>query len=812
MKRAISLLCTLALAFGLLCPAVTARAAGGEKERVIDVVYDDSGSMCNGVDRWSQALYAMEIFCTMLGSEDEMNVFLMSDSGDSPVHVEGDEPDRVEKIISSFTSTGNTPIATVEAAASHISGADAEKERWLVVLTDGAFQDHAGHTISSVSTLQQQIEGYAQPGINVVYLAIGAKAMALTGNNANFFTYSAADSDQILGCITAIANQIFQQQILPASHIAANGGVMTLDIDIPVSQLLVFAQGEDISVSGMTLDGASLSPTETHRVEVTGADTPEGMYKPMALLADGLCGVVQTYTASGAPYAKGTYELTVSDSSNVQIYYIAGTDIDCHLTYNGVEVKDDEKHYAGEYGISMRFLDPLTGEEVRSDLLDGAVFTAELKNGEDVQTIDDTVDTVFLREGEIELNASAELPGHVTVSSSHSYTVYPEPILLELSAQLPGNGYKLAALGEGADPILITVTEQETGEKLSREAWEAMGDGGLRVQCGQNVNWLVQRGSEVSTWEIRPDYITDMSDTDSGAIELTLKAEYELGNQYASGASTLTVDIAGYVASELRVEITPPDQAIPLNDLANAQGGTVTLYTKDEYTGEYTRLTREQSERAELTVEAKSLNWKLTPGSEPGTWNLLPENDAARLTFSGESTVVVVTGVLEDGALIYQGSDSAELPLTPLTVLDKIGIVLPFAVGFGVVLFVALGYLCKKKLRYRQLKPYVQNPETLERLNVAKKRIWWSYLLPWARQRAKITCFVPAYHCTFANAAIRAAGGGGFHITNIESYNSDSVRLNGKRVDPAKDRKRIFTHVTLTALDEGEEAVGKCHF
>ena len=80
-----------------------------------------------------------------------------------------------------------------------------------------------------------------------------------------------------------------------------------------------------------------------------------------------------------------------------------------------------------------------------------------------------------------------------------------------------------------------------------------MDAGGLTVSSGGSVNWLVEKGDEVSTWEIRPDYVTDMSDTGSGALELTVKAEYELGTQAASGAGTFPVSIAAYAASELKI-------------------------------------------------------------------------------------------------------------------------------------------------------------------------------------------------------------------------------------------------------------------
>lgn len=806
----ISLLCTLALVLTMAVPGLTARAAGAEQERVINIVYDDSGSMCSDhnqmVDRWSQALYAMEVFATMLGEEDEMNVYLMSNSGASPVRVEGSDPNRVETIVNGLGTTGNTPFATVTNAARDILKEDADKQRWLVVLTDGVFQGE--------SSPETRLAEYAAQGIQVVYLAIDSGANAgiiFQGDPDNgFYAYDAKDSGEVLHRITEIANQIFQQQILPASHITASGTTVTLDVDIPLAQLLVFAQGEGVSVSGMTLNGAPITATESHNVEVTDANTPDG-WLGQTLLADGLRGVVQTYTAGGDPFASGTYTFTCSDTSNVEIYYIAGAEIDCHLTYNGVEVKNDEKHYAGEYGVSMRFLDPLTGGELKSDLLDGAVFQAQIKNGADVQTIDASTTSIFLKEGEIELDAWAELPGHVTVHSSHEYTVYPEPIALDISAQIPGEGYKLSALGQNAQPILVTVTNHATGEKLSQEEWEAIGDN-LQVSSNANVNWLVTRGSEVATWEIRPDYVTDMTDTDSGSLELAVGAEYEIGTQAAFGAAVFDVVINGYVASELKVEITPGDEPIPLNDLGGAQGALVTLYTKDEYTGELKPLTADQAQAVELTAEASELDWELIPGDSAGTWYLKPKDNADLLLFSGDRVAVVVSGTLADGQLVYQGSDSADIPVIPLTLLEKLMRVIVYVIVLAVFLFFLLGYLCKRKLKFRQMKPYVQNPEDLNRLYVDKKRVLWSYLLPWVAQRAKITCFVPSFHCTFPNAQIRAAGGGSFYISNIQAYNGDRIRLNGKRVDPAKDRKRAFSHVTLTALDEGEDVIGRCHF
>lgn len=810
MKRLICLLCTLALALAMVCPVTTAYADSGDEGRVINVVYDDSGSMQTN-NRWSQALYAMEVFAAMLGEEDEMNVFPMN-SG-RVIEVEGDDADRIDTLVRAMGGGGGTPFATVEQAMNALLKEDADQERWLVVLTDGEFNS-GGPSGGAEAKLKE----YAKQGVQVMYLAIDSSStpgiVFQSDESIGFYAYDAVNATEVLGCITEMANQIFQQQKMPDSHISISGNTVTFQSDIPLSQVLVFAQGDGVTVSDMTLDSAALSRTESHQVEVTDANAPSYGYMADA----GLRGVVQTYNSGASPYAGGTYSFTCSDTSNLEIYYIAGVEIDCCLTYNGVEVKSGERHYAGEYGVSMRFVDPLTGQEIKgSDLLDGAELTAEIKNGDNVIAVDANTTTIRLKEGETKLTAKAKLPGNVTVTSDKTYTVYPEPVALSISAKLPGGDYSIVGLGESAQSITITVSSGETGQVITREEWEAIGDD-LKVSSN-GVDWIVKRGTEVGTWNIWPDYITDLTDTATGEVAVTVKAEYEIGNQAASGTTTFDIFIQSETVVELRVDITAPDDPIRLNDLGDEKGALVTLSIKDVYTGEFKPLTDEQAKAVQFTLDADDLNWKLVRGDEASTWYLKPVDDTALLIFGElsmdpdvEEVAVVISAVLEEEAITYQGSDSEKIPVLPLTIAEKIGRIIGIIVFSAVALFILLGYLCKKKLRFKQMRPYVQNPETLERLTVAKKRVWWSYLLPWFAQRATITCFVPSYHCTFSNAKIIATGGGSFRILNIQSYVSDRIRLNGKKVDAGRDRKKNFSHVTLTMLNEGEDVIGKAHF
>ena len=54
--------------------------------KTINVVFDDSGSMYeNGETRWCKAKYALEVFASMMGPNDRMNVFCMNGS---EVHID----------------------------------------------------------------------------------------------------------------------------------------------------------------------------------------------------------------------------------------------------------------------------------------------------------------------------------------------------------------------------------------------------------------------------------------------------------------------------------------------------------------------------------------------------------------------------------------------------------------------------------------------------------------------------------------------------------------------------------------------------
>ena len=328
----------LALVFVILLALVLpGPAKAAEKKRMIYVVFDDSGSM-NVEFRWSRAKYALEVFTAMLDDQDMLKVFALN-SG-STLEMGGNDKDRVQKIHQwgANQNGGSTPFGKVEVAAQElISKKSADKENidcWLIVLTDGEFDE-----VYQSSELENKFAGWNDEGIKTIYMGIGSGAKAIRGNpGKGAYAYKAEESTDILHQLKDIANRIFERLSLPASHIQKSGDTYTLNLDIPTKHIIVFAQGDNIRIGDLIVNGGAKIPTELLDVQYSenkrygDADTT-------------LKGVVAIYDSS--PTASMTID--VSNCTEVEFFYEPAVDAE------------------------------ETGKSILYDILDGKAITLVLK-------------------------------------------------------------------------------------------------------------------------------------------------------------------------------------------------------------------------------------------------------------------------------------------------------------------------------------------------------------------------------------------------------------------------------------------------
>ncbi|MHA4199849.1 vWA domain-containing protein [Bacillus cereus] len=138
-------ICATFMLFLFICLPLSAFAKGEEaKERVVSLVYDDSGSMRNN-DRWKYANYALQSLVALLDEKDKFSYVPMSKPND-PLNISLTKDKRQTEIegIGAWKTYLNTPFSAVETAMQSIkkeADIDGKREFWLIVLTDGAFND-----------------------------------------------------------------------------------------------------------------------------------------------------------------------------------------------------------------------------------------------------------------------------------------------------------------------------------------------------------------------------------------------------------------------------------------------------------------------------------------------------------------------------------------------------------------------------------------------------------------------------------------------------------------------------------------------
>jgi len=421
--------------------------------KAIHVVYDDSGSMIMDdygeyLDRWVQAKYAMEVFAAMLDEKDTMSVYFMSDfdvrhngnvNASAKFKIEGGEsPDRrVARIHNTVTEAWNTPYDAVAKAYADLKSAKAD-EKWLVVLTDGDFNQFDGNwrTIDGVpfrlenpdrdnpeaiKKAGDKANGYFSRYVNesnvkIIILAMGDVVKTTFEKRQDRIFYERArNSDEILERITYICNIIFKRIPYPDRMV----NMQELEFDLPMTEFLVFAQGkfiEDVKIK--RIDGSTISPRENVKVRYSGVEEAARNYpyfnNPKVkekIPSDDLTGIVAKYMY----IPEGKYSLEIGGKAKtVEVYIKPEVKLQIKMYRDREEIhinnenKDkvfdniNEDKYRIEYGII-----DANGNFFVPKILKQIELKAEVQNNGKTIPITKSGETVKLTQGEAKVLVQA---------------------------------------------------------------------------------------------------------------------------------------------------------------------------------------------------------------------------------------------------------------------------------------------------------------------------------------------------------------------------------------------------------------------
>jgi hypothetical protein len=412
--------------------------AAGEYSRVIHVVYDDSGSMIKEddkdvyLDRWAQAKYAMEVFAAMLDDKDSMSVYYMSDfdtaRGRTPnpfarFTISGHDPmdSRVAKVHGTITYAYNTSYDTVSKAYEDLKKKNAN-EKWLVVLTDGEFNILNGQWVDVGREGPIPVDSYFSQYVNesrvkIYLLAMGDKAQVISANpDRGIYFGQAKDSNEILGKITSICNLIFNRNKLRFT----NEAIREFSFDIPMSELLMFAQGKDVKVNNIS-GSNTYSPGKPVNVRYSevAAMNPEFYGNPKVIPPKNLTGVVVPFRN----IKKGSYKLDVIGAETVEVYYKPDVKVDIKLYRDGKEIRTNNIT-EGKYQIQYGIIDE-NGKFFESSLLREVTYNATTQNNGQTSKIE-SGGTINLSQGDLRVNVLAHFLEINTAENKVTYKVLPK--------------------------------------------------------------------------------------------------------------------------------------------------------------------------------------------------------------------------------------------------------------------------------------------------------------------------------------------------------------------------------------------------
>ena len=617
--------------------------AEGEK-RLIYVVFDDSSSMSSDY-RWYRAEYALEVFASMLDEEDEMKVYPLNSN--RVLEIRGKDVNRVNAAHqwAMNHSGGNTPFNPVIRAANELIGAKGTyTERWLVILTDGVFTKGS-------KDIEDRISEWNGKGLKTIYLAIGKGANIIRSDPGNnFFSYTADNSNDILKNVRDIANRIFQRLILPNNHYKKNGTTYTLNIDVPTSSIIVFAQGENVSIGDLYTNGKKIQASEILNVVCQNKNSKYG--DPDTSLK----GAISVYkTNKLKPFGAADYSINVSGAHEVEFYYNPAVEVDCKLTQGTVVITKGSEIYEGSYFASGSFIDPLTNQEIHSDLLDEKSIKVEIVNNHNKPlTFGEKGGQVNLVEGTVTITAIAELRTTTLGPIKKDYKVVSQGnIIVPDQSNESGNQSTGLRSSIREDQLknnekidfIVQIVDSKTGRPVNEERWK---NTKLTIPEQYGIKWKWNMDGLTAPYvRLIPYAAGKYSDVPKGDLDI------QCFTMNGNDPNTKTESIFPLtVEPYLPIRIERITAQINQKELKN-HSVSFSLHIQDSYNNNapVTGMLWNNVKNVEI-ADSQGVKWDCQRGPGEGEYTLTPASADGQLRSVGPGTLnFTVTGTYDDGDL-----------------------------------------------------------------------------------------------------------------------------------------------------------------
>lgn len=534
------------------------------RPKVINLVVDDSGSMFYDkeldLDRWSFAKYSLAVFAALMGPQDEINVYRLSDfdglkddlNGPALI-VRGADADqvRIESAYALDMQAGDTPIGAMEQAFSDLEAAPSV-DRWLVVLTDGAFK--RSREVVDDSELTQLLNEYASSSenVNVAFLRLGSgpngiepKVDAASG----LFIEQADTSTNLLNVMTSFANRIFGRNVI---ELPSSGSWEPGSAALELSEAIVFAQGKGVSLGDATTASGAIAPNLVVDVPLpsNGPITRKG--EPRTLNTnESLQGQVAYFGA----IPKGDVQFAVTNSAAgapVSLFYTPDVRVGFQLVDEEGNLAPSEGAVAGSYTVNYGFMDTECNF-IESSLL-GDVDYDQVAITQGDQVIADEFprgSVIEIPKGEVSFTLSASYLEGTKVGASYTRNFAPPALPAEMTAG--SVSYLVSELSDyppAAQRIKLQymVVDKDGSRSPTLEEWDQLDESEFEFVHDSNLEFDVNKLQEPGQLELlvrAPE--GDVYAASTGDLSVLVKEQDRAGN----GENIAQVEVPFEVVDDL---------------------------------------------------------------------------------------------------------------------------------------------------------------------------------------------------------------------------------------------------------------------
>ena len=482
-KKSLTLLLIIVVLGSFFVEPKRAEATGESMHvrKVVSLVYDDSSSMSGGEGyKKAYANYAVQSFCGLLDTEDQLFITYMYNSKSTPNYLPEETDLSSQGIqgaldkIRAHNDEGSTPFRSVEIAfekLKSVQDADPNTQYWLVVFTDGDFNEIQGESSDyKQQFLDEHFSELVQTRMpngtypNITFVAIGSEVYyPKEDTSSGLYTFFANGEKEIFSAMSGMAEMISGKTKVSTDKLfQLDEKTIQVSSEIPLRKIAILTQDTDAEIVSVGGDDGSVDIERKAHMNY-----PKGNLNGEAYLAGN----------GNASLSAGTYKITFDKPigrEGVEVLFEPALEVRIKIKVGEKEITNiselNSYTEGDQINISCGVYEIGTQNEVDVSLLPGGtsmVFT--VRAGNEVRQSDkpgEEIRDYVLKNTSTEIVSELSIPGFNTIRQKVEFLPQPAPEYSLTSVLVGGPSIHYDDLAQN-ESLRILYTVMKDGEAVN---------------------------------------------------------------------------------------------------------------------------------------------------------------------------------------------------------------------------------------------------------------------------------------------------------------------------------------------------------